>query len=111
MVLQAKNCLDLYKDGISRLLPPVCPISDFSAIVGGGIGGTFVAYSLRQLFGSSTTIDIYELSGKLCGRVAVVEYNKRKYDSGADVLFLDNVYAKSVAENLGKLCKEQGAYS
>lgn len=73
------------------------------AIVGGGIGGTSAAYFMRQLFGSTVHIDVYESSEKLCGRVSTVKVNNRMYESGASIIHGKNMYAHAAAKMFGKI--------
>ena len=75
----------------------------FQAIVGGGIGGTSAAYFMRQLFGSTVHIDVYESSEKLCGRVSTVKVNNRMYESGASIIHGKNMYAHAAAKMFGKI--------
>ncbi|XP_076825393.1 prenylcysteine oxidase 1-like isoform X1 [Clavelina lepadiformis] len=71
------------------------------AVVGGGIGGSSATYFLRHLFGNDVKVDLFEPSGRLCGRVATVDVAGRSYESGGSVIHDKNFYAKAIAKNFG----------
>lgn len=79
----------------------------FSAIVGGGIGGTSCANFLREIFRDSAKIDVYE-GDKVGGRLATVVMNDgNEYETGGSVIHRRNKYMSDFVSNLGwwRLCE------
>jgi prenylcysteine oxidase/farnesylcysteine lyase len=85
---------------------PLCAHSLQVAIIGGGISGTSTAYFLRQLFNHSSashlSIDLYEQSSHLGGRIHTISYklsNGSLYtiEAGGSILHASNHYMKSFA--------------
>ncbi|KRY92891.1 Prenylcysteine oxidase, partial [Trichinella pseudospiralis] len=61
------------------------------AVIGAGIGGTSCSYFLRQIFGDGIEIDIFD-GGKVGGRLATVEIERKHYESGGSVIHPQNEY-------------------
>ncbi|KRX25826.1 Prenylcysteine oxidase, partial [Trichinella nelsoni] len=70
------------------------------AVIGAGIGGTSCSYFLRQIFGDRIEIDIFD-SGKVGGRLATVEIEKRHYESGGSVIHPQNEYMVHFQKEFG----------
>ncbi len=75
----------------------------FTAIIGGGIGGTATAHFLHQLTGGSALIDIYE-SGRVGGRLATTSIKGEYYETGGSIIHPDNRYMKQFVKYLGLYC-------
>jgi len=68
-------------------------------IVGGGIGGASAAYFLsRQLPGADITV--FEM-GNVGGRIATVEVDGRRYESGGSIIHLANKYMVEYLDHCG----------
>lgn len=89
--------LSLFKVGSICLLS-----SSVLAVVGGGIGGTAVAYYLRQEFGPGVKIDVFE-PGNIGGRLATVKVGDNEYETGGAVIHPLNLHMKHFIEKLGKV--------
>ncbi|XP_041816175.1 prenylcysteine oxidase 1 [Chelmon rostratus] len=70
------------------------------AVVGAGIGGTAAAYYLRQEFGVSVKIDVFE-PGAVGGRLATVKMGDNEYETGGSVIHPLNLHMKHFVEKLG----------
>ncbi|NWJ03581.1 PCYOX oxidase, partial [Crypturellus undulatus] len=70
------------------------------AVVGAGIGGTAAAYFLRQRFGRSVLIDVFE-RGDVGGRLATVRVEGRDYEAGGSVIHPLNLHMKHFVKELG----------
>ncbi|XP_067929623.1 prenylcysteine oxidase 1-like [Watersipora subatra] len=71
------------------------------AIIGGGIGGTTVAYRLQQIVGSHlSTFDVYE-SDRVGGRLNTVTVNGKEYETGGSVIHPANQYMAEFAQMFG----------
>ncbi|NXA57165.1 PCYOX oxidase, partial [Nothocercus julius] len=70
------------------------------AVVGGGIGGAAAAYFLRQRFGRSVPIDIFE-RGEVGGRLATVRVEGDDYEAGGSVIHPLNLHMKHFVKELG----------
>ncbi|KAG5272565.1 hypothetical protein AALO_G00166910 [Alosa alosa] len=70
------------------------------AIVGAGIGGTAAAYFLRQEFGESVKIDIFE-PGKVGGRLATENIAGDEYETGGSIIHPLNLHMKHFVDKLG----------
>lgn len=70
------------------------------AVIGGGIGGTAAAFYLRQEFGPSVKIDVFE-SGTVGGRLATVKMGDYEYETGGSVIHPLNLHMKHFIEKLG----------
>ncbi|KRZ96220.1 Prenylcysteine oxidase, partial [Trichinella sp. T8] len=70
------------------------------AVIGAGIGGTSCSYFLRQIFGDRIEIDIFD-SGKVGGRLATVEIERRHYESGGSVIHPQNEYMVHFQKEFG----------
>jgi len=68
--------------------------------VGAGIGGTSTAHFMRELFGTEAEIDIFE-KGKIGDRLATVNIEGNKYESGGAIIHPDNLYMVNFTEILG----------
>ena len=74
----------------------------FTAVIGGGIGGTSASYFLYELFGpKGAHIDLYE-PNKIGGRLSVVEVNGRNFESGGSIIHERNKYMVDFLKLLGK---------
>ncbi len=71
------------------------------AVIGGGISGVSSAYYLRELFGSSAMIDLYEPAAELGGRLANVEIGGKHYEAGGSILHPENRYMLNFTKLLG----------
>ncbi|KAG9263339.1 prenylcysteine oxidase-like [Astyanax mexicanus] len=70
------------------------------AVIGGGIGGSAAAYFLRQEFGASVKIDVFE-AGTVGGRTATENVKGQDYEIGAAVIHPLNLHLKHFVETLG----------
>ncbi|KRZ18794.1 Prenylcysteine oxidase [Trichinella zimbabwensis] len=70
------------------------------AVIGAGIGGTSCSYFLRQIFGDGIEIDIFD-SGKVGGRLATVEIERKHYESGGSVIHPQNEYMVHFQKEFG----------
>lgn len=70
-------------------------------MVGAGIGGTATAYYLRQEFGASVKIDVFE-PGPVGGRLATVKMGDHEYETGGAVIHPLNLHMKHFVERLGE---------
>ena len=73
------------------------------AIVGGGIGGSSAAYFARQVFGSSSSIDVFEKTNRVGGRLATVEIGGHWYEAGGSIIHPANKYMDSFVKDLGEI--------
>lgn len=73
----------------------------FTAIVGGGIGGTATAYFLQELFGDNVIIDLYE-SERIGGRLATIPIGEHEYEVGGSIIHPKNQYMLNFVPKLGK---------
>lgn len=71
------------------------------AIIGAGIGGTAAAYFLRQEFGPSVKIDVYE-SGTVGGRLATEDIDGQDYETGGSIIHPLNLHMKHFVDRLGE---------
>lgn len=74
-----------------------CP----AAVVGAGIGGTATAYFLRQEFGDSVKIDIFE-AGTVGGRLATEMVAGAEYETGGAIIHPLNLHMKHFVDKLGE---------
>ena len=72
------------------------------AIIGAGIGGTSCSHFIRELFGSEATIDVFEASDRIGGRLATVEFAGKRFESGGSIIHPDNKYMVDFVKQLGK---------
>ena len=72
------------------------------AIVGSGIGGSSAAYFARHMFGSRASIDVFEKTNRVGGRLATVEIEGQFYEAGGSIIHPDNKYMSSFVKDLGK---------
>ncbi|XP_036450621.1 prenylcysteine oxidase-like [Colossoma macropomum] len=70
------------------------------AIIGGGIGGTAAAYFLRQEFGPSVKIDVFE-AGTVGGRLATENIRGHDYEIGGSIIHPLNLHMKHFVDKLG----------
>ena len=73
------------------------------AIVGAGIGGSSSSHFLRELFGPEATIDVFEASDRIGGRLNTMEIAGRRYESGGSIIHPANKYMGDFVKHLGKL--------
>lgn len=84
-----------------------CEISTFTwlsflleAVVGAGIGGTAAAFYLREEFGPTVKIDVFE-PGDIGGRLATVKVGDHEYETGGSVIHPLNLHMKHFMDRLG----------
>ncbi|XP_017566709.1 prenylcysteine oxidase-like isoform X2 [Pygocentrus nattereri] len=70
------------------------------AVIGGGIGGTGAAYFLRQEFGPSVKIDVFE-AGPVGGRLATENIRGHDYETGGSIIHPLNLHMKHFVDRLG----------
>ncbi|XP_062870879.1 prenylcysteine oxidase 1 isoform X2 [Trichomycterus rosablanca] len=70
------------------------------AVIGAGIGGTAAAFFLRQEFGASVKIDVFE-SGSVGGRLATEDVGGHEYEMGGSILHPLNLHMKHFVDRLG----------
>lgn len=70
------------------------------AIVGGGIGGSAAAYFLRQEFGPSVKIEVFE-SDTVGGRLATANIGGHDYEMGGCIIHPLNLHMKHFVDRLG----------
>ncbi|RMX61282.1 hypothetical protein pdam_00007363 [Pocillopora damicornis] len=70
------------------------------AIIGAGIGGSSAAHFIRQLFGPEATIDVYEASDRIGGRLSTVEIAGKRFESGGSIIHKSNKYMADFVEYL-----------
>ncbi len=74
------------------------------AIIGGGVGGSSAAYFLKQLLDSSETnnfsIDLFEKSSEIGGRLATRPINGKLYETGGSIIHNRNLYAIDLVNEL-----------
>ncbi|KAL7846876.1 hypothetical protein SRHO_G00218560 [Serrasalmus rhombeus] len=70
------------------------------AIIGGGIGGMGAAYFLRQEFGPSVKIDVFE-AGPVGGRLATKNIRGHDYETGGSIIHPLNLHMKHFVDRLG----------
>ncbi|XP_062995519.1 prenylcysteine oxidase 1 [Elgaria multicarinata webbii] len=69
-------------------------------VIGAGIGGTSVAYFLRQKFGKDVRIDVFE-RGEVGGRLASINLEGKYYEAGGSVIHPLNLHMKHFVKELG----------
>jgi len=72
------------------------------AIIGAGIGGSSSSHFLRELFGSEGTIDVFEASDRIGGRLDTIEIAGKRFESGGSIIHPDNKYMGDFVKLLGK---------
>ena len=75
------------------------------AVIGAGIGGSSSSHFLRELFGSEATIDVFEASDRIGGRLDTIEIAGKIFESGGSVIHPDNKYMGDFVKLLGKFVK------
>ncbi|XP_061656113.1 prenylcysteine oxidase 1 [Phyllopteryx taeniolatus] len=70
------------------------------AVVGAGIGGAAAAFYLRQEFGPTVKIDVFE-PADVGGRLATVEMANQEYETGGVVIHPLNLHMKYFVDKLG----------
>lgn len=73
------------------------------AIIGAGIGGSSSSHFIRELFGPQATIDVFEASDRIGGRLNTVEVAGKRFESGGSIIHPDNKYMGDFVKQLGKL--------
>ena len=74
------------------------------AVLGGGIGGSATAFFLSELFedtDENVSIDLWERTDRIGGRVYSVPFAGSKYEAGASILHSSNRYADSLSRRFG----------
>ena len=72
------------------------------AVIGAGIGGSSSSHFLRELFGSEATIDVFEASDRIGGRLDTIEIAGKIFESGGSVIHPGNKYMGDFVKLLGK---------
>jgi len=72
------------------------------AVIGAGIGGSSSSHFLRELFGSEATIDVFEASDRIGGRLDTIEIAGKRFESGGSIIHPDNKYMGDFVKLLGK---------
>ena len=72
------------------------------AVIGAGIGGSSSSHFLRELYGSEATIDVFEASDRIGGRLDTIEIAGRIFESGGSIIHPDNKYMGDFVKLLGK---------
>ena len=72
------------------------------AVIGAGIGGSSCSHFIRELFGSQATIDVFEASDRIGGRLATVKIAGKTFESGGSIIHRDNKYMVDFVKYLGK---------
>ena len=73
------------------------------AVIGAGIGGSSSSHFLRELFGPEATIDVFEASDRVGGRLDTIEIAGKSFESGGAIIHPDNKYMGDFVKLLGKL--------
>lgn len=71
------------------------------AAIGAGIGGSSSSHFLRELFGSEATIDVFEASDRIGGRLDTIEIDGKRFESGGSIIHPDNKYMGDFVKLLG----------
>ena len=71
------------------------------AIIGAGIGGASTAYFLKQKFGASCQISIFE-SDHIGGRLATVKMANQEYEIGGSIIHSANKIMTELVEIVGR---------
>ena len=69
-------------------------------VIGAGIGGSSAVFYLREAFGSSVSIDVFE-NGQIGGRLATVEVLGKEFESGGSIIHPANLYMQNFTALLG----------
>lgn len=69
------------------------------AIVGAGIGGTFIAHHLRGLLNQSVDLHVFE-GHDIGGRVQTFQFQGHAFEAGASIVFAKNYYVRDAADKL-----------
>ena len=72
------------------------------AIIGAGIGGSSCSHFIRELFGSQATIDVFEATDRIGGRLDTVEVAGKRFESGGSIIHPDNKHMADFVKHLGK---------
>ncbi|XP_049595025.1 prenylcysteine oxidase 1 [Syngnathus scovelli] len=70
------------------------------AVVGAGIGGSAAAFYLRQEFGPTVKIDVFE-PGDVGGRLATAQIANQEYETGGVAIHPLNLHMKHFVDKLG----------
>ena len=73
------------------------------AIIGAGIGGSSCSHFIHELFGSQATIDVFEASDRIGGRLDTVEFAGKRFESGGSIIHPDNKYMGDFVKHLGNV--------
>lgn len=71
------------------------------AIIGAGIGGSSASHFVRELFGQQATIDVFEASDRIGGRLDTTEITGKRFESGGSIIHPDNKYMGDFVKRLG----------
>ncbi|KAK3580906.1 hypothetical protein CHS0354_008196 [Potamilus streckersoni] len=85
--------VSFFRIGVSEGVPRI-------GIVGAGVGGTSAAYFLRELFGDSAQIDVFERK-VVGGRLAVINIDDHYYNVGGSIIHPQNMYMVNFTNMLG----------
>ena len=72
------------------------------AVVGAGIGGSSSSHFLREFFGPEATIDVFEASDRIGGRLDTIEIAGKSFESGGSIIHPDNKHMGDFVKLLGK---------
>ncbi len=73
------------------------------AIIGGGISGCACSFFLKDMFGETVDITVFEKSDHIGGRIKTVTFDGRNYEVGAQSLHSSNYYMKLFSAILSNL--------
>lgn len=80
------------------------------AVIGAGIGGSSSSHFLRELFGPEATIDVFEASDRIGGRLDTIEIAGKSFESGGSIIHPDNKYMGDFVKLLGKFVYDRFIY-
>lgn len=80
------------------------------AVIGAGIGGSSSSHFLRELFGPVATIDVFEASDRIGGRLDTIEIAGKSFESGGSIIHPDNKYMGDFVKLLGKFVYDRFIY-
>ena len=96
LVLVSKDSLVMV---IQNILPIIYP-KLYLGIIGAGIGGTSAAHFLRQKFGTSCSISIFE-EGNIGGRLATIKMAGKEYEVGGSIIHSANTLMTDLLKETG----------
>ncbi|RWS32034.1 Prenylcysteine oxidase-like protein [Leptotrombidium deliense] len=77
------------------------------AVIGGGTGGSAVAYFLHEQSNGKHSVDVFEKTNRIGGRVRSKPFEQNFYEIGASIIHSKNEYATKFAKQFG--LKEKSA--